>query len=264
MKTARLAVIGVAVVAGLAAAFMASSMRSPEAPPAAAPPAPVIATEDILVASHELMLGSILTQADMRWQSWPKSNLPEGIIRKSASPNAIMDNNGAVLRSNLYPGDPIHAESLGKGNFMSSSLLTQGMRAVSINIDANGSNTAGGFILPNDHVDVLHTVHDDATAKAGGDGFVTEPLLLNVRVLAIGQAVQEKNNEHVISGTSATLEVTPRQAATLVLAQRVGQLSLILRSTADANAIENQPAEAPEQPVKTIVKYGVALQVQSR
>jgi pilus assembly protein CpaB len=88
-------------------------------------------------------------------------------------------------------------------------------------------------------------------------------LLLNLRVLAIGQTVQEKNNERVVSGTSATLEVTPKQAATLVLAQRVGQLSLILRSMADVNTAESEPAERPEQPVKTIVKYGVALHVQS-
>jgi len=262
MKTARLAVVGVAVAAGLAAAYMASGSKPPEAPKPM--PAPAVATDDVLVASHELTFGSILTPADMRWQSWPKSNLPDGVIRKSVSPNAMTDYNGAMLRGNLYSGEALHSESLGKGaNFMSS-LLTPGMRAVSINIDANGSNTAGGFILPNDHVDVLHTIHDDATAKAGGDGFVTEPLLLNVRVLAIGQTVQEKNNEKVVSGTSATLEVTPRQAATLVLAQRVGQLSLILRSMTDVNTSDSELPERPEQPVKTIVKYGVALQVQSR
>jgi pilus assembly protein CpaB len=167
-----------------------------------------------------------------------------------------------MLRGNLFAGDAFHRESLGKGaNFMAWQ-LTPGMRAVSINIEASGANTAGGFILPNDHVDVLHTIHDDTTAKAGGDGYVTEPLLTNIRVLAIGQAVQEKNTERVLSGTSATLEVTPRQAAILILAQRIGQLSLILRSMADANSVD-EPAERPEQPVKTIVKYGVALQVQS-
>jgi pilus assembly protein CpaB len=251
MKKARLAVVGVAVAAGLGAAFMASGSKPPEAPRPM--PTPTIATEDVLVASHELTFGSILSAADMHWQAWPKTNLPEGVIRKSVSPNAMTDYNGAMLRSNLYSGEALHSESLGKGaNFMSS-LLTQGMRAVSINIDANGSNTAGGFILPNDHVDVLQTSHS-------GDGFVTEPLLLNVRVLAIGQTVQEKNNEKVVSGTSATIEVTPRQAAILVLAQRVGQVSLILRSTVDVNTSEG---ELPEQPVKTIVKYGVAQQVQS-
>ncbi len=78
-------------------------------------------------------------------------------------------------------------------------------------------------------------------------------MLLNIRVLAIGQTVQEKNNERVVTGTNATLEVTPRQAATLILAQRLGQLSLILRSMADANVAEVEPIERPEQPVKTIV-----------
>ena len=261
MKTARLAVLGVALVAGLAAAYLASGSKPPQAPPP--PPAPVVATEDVLVATRELTFGSILAQGDMRWEAWPKANVHEGFILRSAQPNAITDNNGAMLRGNLYAGDAFHGESLGKGaNFMAWQ-LTPGMRAVSINIENNGANTAGGFILPNDHVDVLHTIHDDATAKAGGDGYVTEPLLTNIRVLAIGQTVQEKNNEPHIFGTSATLEVTPRQAAVLVLAQRIGQLSLILRSMADANSIEGDPPERPEQPVKTIVKYGVALQVQS-
>jgi pilus assembly protein CpaB len=263
MKVARFAVLGVALVAGLAAAYLASSSKPPEAPPP--PPAPTIATDEVLVASRELTFGSVLTAADMRWQSWPKANVPEGVIRKSASPDAINETSGAILRSNFSDGEPFRRERLVKGansNFMAA-MLTPGMRAVSINIEASGANTAGGFILPNDHVDVLHTIHDDATAKAGGDGYVTEPLLTNVRVLAIGQTVQEKNNERVVSGTSATLEVTPRQAAILILAQRIGQLSLILRSMADANAIEGEPAERPEQPVKTIVKYGVALQVQS-
>jgi pilus assembly protein CpaB len=261
MKVARFAVLGVAVVAGLAAAYLASGSKPPEAPPPA--PAPVVATDEVLVATRELSSGAILTQGDMRWESWPKANVHEGFILKSAQPNAMADNSGAMLRGNLYAGDAFHSASLGKGaNFMAWQ-LTAGMRAVSINIEASGANTAGGFILPNDHVDVLHTIHDDTTAKAGGDGYVTEPLLTNVRVLAIGQTVQEKNNERVVSGTSATLEVTPRQAAILIRAQRIGQLSLILRSMADANAIDGEPAERPEQPVKTIVKYGVALQVQS-
>jgi pilus assembly protein CpaB len=262
MKFARIAVIGVALVAGLAAAYLASGSKAPEMP--APLPAPVVDTDDVLVANHELTLGSVLAPADMRWQSWPKTNLPEGAIRKSVEPNAMADASGAMLRGNLYAGDVLHHESFSKGaNFMAS-VLSPGMRAVSINIEASGANTAGGFILPNDHVDVLHTIHDDATAKAGGDGYVTEPLLINIRVLAIGQAVQEKNSERVASGTNATLEVTPAQAATLILAQRIGQLSLILRSLADSNTNESEPAEHPQQPVKTIVKYGVALQVQSR
>jgi len=265
MKVARIAVMGVALAAGLAAAYIASS-KPPAAPVQAVTAPPAIAMDDVLVAGRELTFGTVITPADLRWESWPSAKVPEGVIRKSAAPNAVADVSGSISRSNFSDGEPIRRERLVKGansNFMSA-ILDPGMRAVSINIDASGANTAGGFILPNDRVDVLHTIHDEATAKAGGDGYVTEPLLTNIRVLAIGQIVQEKNNERVVSGTSATLEVTPRQAATLVLGQRVGQLSLILRSMADANNNDGEPAERPEQPVKTIVKYGVALQVQSR
>jgi len=265
MKPARLAVIGVALLAGVAAAYLASSQKPPEAPPVAVAPAPVIATDDVLVAARDLGFGTVLQPADIRWQTWPKANVPEGVVRKSDTPDGIAQIAGSVTRSNFASGEPMRRERLVKGanaNFMSA-MLDSGMRAVSINIEASGANTAGGFILPNDHVDVLHTIHDDATAKAGGDGYVTEPLLTNVRVLAIGQAVQEKAGERVISGTNATLEVTPSQAATLVLAQRIGQLSLILRSMTDSTVDDTQIPEHPDQPVKTIVKFGVPLQVQT-
>jgi len=265
MKPARLAVIGVALIAGLAAAYLASSSKPPEAPPAPVVQAPAVQTDDVLVAGRDLGFGSVLQPGDLRWQSWPKANVPDGVIRKSVSPEAVSEVAGSVTRSNFAAGEPLRKERLVKGsnaNFMSA-MLDSGMRAVSINIEASGANTAGGFILPNDHVDVLHTIHDDTTAKAGGDGYVTEPLLTNIRVLAIGQVVQEKNNERVVSGTNATLEVTPSQAATLVLAQRVGQLSLILRSMTDSSVDDTQIPEHPEQPVKTIVKFGVPLQVQT-
>jgi pilus assembly protein CpaB len=266
MKPARIAVIGVALAAGLAAAYLASGTKPPEPLPLAPAPVAALPMDDVLVASHDLGFGSVLGQGDMRWQAWPKDSVPDGVIRKSAAPNGMAEIGGSILRSNFSNGEPFRRERMVKGgnsNFMSA-ILDSGKRAVSINIEASGANTAGGFILPNDHVDVLHTIHDEATAKAGGDGYVTEPILNNIRVLAIGQTVQEKGTERVVSGTNATLEVTPTQAATLILAQRVGQLSLILRSMADAGADDNSQPEVPEQPVRTIVKFGVPIQVQMR
>ncbi len=141
MKPARLAIIGVALVAGLAAAYLASSSKPPEAPPPA--PAPAIATDDVLVATRELSFGSILLPADMRWEIWPKANVPDGVIRKSVAPNAVVELGGSVIRSNFAEGEPFRRERLIKGsnsNFMAA-VLSPGMRAVAINIEANGATT---------------------------------------------------------------------------------------------------------------------------
>jgi pilus assembly protein CpaB len=162
----------------------------------------------------------------------------------------------------FFKGEPIRREKLVKGpnsGFMSA-ILPSGMRAVAINIDTQGSTSAGGFVLPNDRVDVLRTVRDDEAAKSGvADAFVTEILLSNIRVLAIGQNVQEKNGERVVIGSNATLEVDPRQAETLILAQRVGQLSLALRSLLDASrTAETATPDQQTDNTLTIVRYGIA------
>ena len=93
-----------------------------------------------------------------------------------------------------------------------SALLPSGSRAIAITIDNRGANTAGGFILPNDRVDVIRTFRDEAASKVQGtDVIVSETLLRNVRVLAIGQNIQERNGEKVVVGETATLELDPRQ-----------------------------------------------------
>jgi pilus assembly protein CpaB len=197
----------------------------------------------------------------MRWQSWPKDNVPAGLIRKSLAPNAMEEVKGSVVRGSFGIGEPLRQERLVKGptaNFMSA-ILPAGSRAVSIMIEPQGANSAGGFILPNDHVDVIRTFRDEEASKTGGGAvFVSETLLTNIRVLAVGQNVQERNNERVVIGANATLELSPRQVEIIILAQSVGKLSLSLRSMADANVTEE--TTPPEKPGEmTVVRFGAAM-----
>lgn len=261
MKVARLAVLGVAIVAGLGAAMLASSSSPPTpATVEVAAPVPQIETDDVLVASADLPLGKIISDSDLTWQAWPKAALSSAMIRKSDAPNVLEDLRGAFVRMQISQGDPIRREKLIKSGATSgflSAILPAGSRAVAINIDTQGATTAGGFILPNDRVDVLRTGRDEDVK--GGDGFVTETVLTNIRVLAIGQNVQEKNGEKVVVGSNATLEVDPRQAELLVLAQRVGQLSLTLRSMADIVKPANETV-VPDVPERgpSVIRFGVA------
>jgi pilus assembly protein CpaB len=208
--------LGVALAAGGAAAYLASRSKPAPAPQIVQAP-PAVQTEEVLVAAKELNFGAAIGDADMAWQAWPNTGAGKGIfIRKSENPNALADVKGSLVRGTFLAGEPLRRDRLVKGPTagLMSTMLSTGMRAFAINIDSQGATTAGGFILPNDHVDVVRTYRDDEATKAtGSDVVVTQTILTNVRVLAIGQNVQNKNGEPVVVGSNATLELDPKQAS---------------------------------------------------
>src|SRR5215212_746001 len=240
MNRARLAVLGVALVAGGGAAIMMSG-GSPPPPVVVQAPAPEISTTDVLVAAVDLPMGQTLKPNDLRWQPWPSDMLPNGVIKRTEAANALEETAGSIVRSAMLGGEPIRRERLIKadGSGFMSAILPSGMRAVAISIDTRGATSAGGLILP---------YRDDESSKGGGvDVQISETILSNIRVLAIGQNVQERNGEKVVTGETATLELTPGQAETVTLAQKTGQISLALRSLTDAR--QDTPARsAPTRP----------------
>ena len=265
MKPARLAVLGIAVTAGGAAALLMSGGEPPPAPPPTiVQAAPSIKTVDVLVAGVDVGLGRTLKPGDLRWQSWPEDAASSGFIRRSEAPEGLEQTTGAIARASFLAGEPIRRERLIKadGSGFMSAILPTGMRAVAISIDTRGATSAGGFVLPNDRVDIIRTYRDDEASRAGGaDVHQSQTILTNVRVLAIGQNVQERDGERVVTGETATLEVTPSQAELLALAQKTGQLSLVLRSLADVN----QAAEpAREDSAVVVVRHGVSHQAPRR
>jgi pilus assembly protein CpaB len=141
-------------------------------------------------------------------------------------------------------------------------ILPKGMRAVSMEVSAE--NGAGGFILPDDHVDIMLTRRDRAAEKATGvEQFTSEAILRNVRVLAIDQAAEEKAGQKVVVGKTATLELTPDQAETLALSRQLGTLSLALRSLVDSQSSTpeggDEDVNRRRGPINT-VRYGVSTQ----
>lgn len=254
MNKARLAILAVALLGGGTAAMMVG--KSPP-PPKPEPKIVVQKTpmDGVLVASRNIDVGSRLRPGDLRWAEWPKESIAPELIQKSASPTALDDLNEAVARSQFSAGEPIRRERLVQGQrsgYLAAS-LPPGYRAVAITIDQTGATSAGGFVLPNDRVDVISTTRDGG----GGDSFESRTILSNVRVLAIGQNVQERNGERFVIGSNATLEVDPAHAETLALAQRMGQLSLSLRSIMDQNRSDNpEDAEAASDSGITVVRFG--------
>ena len=252
MKPARLIVLFIAIAAGGIAALLAG--RSDQAPP---PPAPVaqLETAEVLVASTEIGMGHAITPQDLRWQTWPAAAAGATYIRKSERPDATDQLAGSIARVAFADGEPIRETKLiraGGAGYMAA-ILPTGMRAVST--DISPERGVGGFVLPNDHVDVILTRRDkDAEASNGGiEVQVSETILSNVRVLAIGKTVEEKSGQTNVDGTIATLELTPAMAERLALAHQLGTLSLALRSLVDSGTQKQTDGKPPR--ANSIVVY---------
>jgi pilus assembly protein CpaB len=261
----QIAVLGVTVVAFGAAYFLFSGSAPVQAPIIQA--APKLDTDEVLVAAQDVPMGTQIADTTVSWQVWPKAAISEQMITKSSGPHAMEDVKGSMTRVAFLRGEPMRRDKLvkgGAGGFMSA-ILPTGMRAVAIKIDNGGESTAGGFILPNDRVDVIRVYRDDEATKArGAEVMVSQTILTNVRVLAIGQNIQEENGKKVVVGANATLELDPSQAELVILAQQSGgtNLHLVLRSLVDSGGKTDTVADIQggKSGGLTVVRYGAAAQ----
>lgn len=263
MKAARLIVLGVALTAGGIAAYLASGSRQPEQKPPAPPP-PALATVDVLVAETDLNTGQTIGDRDIGWQTWPAAAANAAFIKKSDRPDAVNQFVGAVVRMPVAQGEPIRENKviIGKRGGYLAAVLPAGIRAVSLEVAPD--TAAGGFILPNDHVDVLLTHHEKAERPGAPDKFITDTILRNVQVLAIDQTVGEKDGEKVVIGKTATLALTPEQAERLALAHQLGSISLALRSVIDLQSPVPQDGVAKKEDndkhAINTVRFGIGTQ----
>jgi pilus assembly protein CpaB len=179
MKIARLVVLGIAVAAGGGAALLAGRSETPPEPP---PPVAVIDTVDVLVAQKDIGIGQSIAPADVRWEAWPTASANPFYFRKADHPNAVEELAGSMTRVQIASGEPLREGKLIKPNgsgFMAA-VLPGGMRAVSIEISPETG--AGGFILPNDLVDVILSRRDkEAEKRTGIETVIGETLLTSVR-----------------------------------------------------------------------------------
>ena len=250
MKPSRIALLLVAVAAGGLAAFLSMQREQPATAPVALastqPAAPEIVKEartQILVARQAIGVGQRLTPASVEWVDWPQGAVRPEYITAAAAPDAITDMAGSVARLEFVAGEPIHAQKLARtGEGVLAAVLGSGMRGVSVSVAAESAS--GGFIVPDDRVDVVVTRTSDIDQ-------VSETILFNVRVLAINAQLgapktTEEPAEPVVftDQAIATLELDAEQAEVLISAGTAGKLSLVLRSildTAQADRIEQSP-----------------------
>ena len=254
MKPARIILLIVALVAGGLAAFLVTRGSRPAPQPQTVTQVVEEAKTQVLVAKAPIGIGERLNALTLEWVDWPEGALRTDYVTISAMPDAPAELTGAVARYEFFPGEPIREAKLVRADQgYLSAVLSEGMRGVSVGVSAVSS--AGGFVVPNDHVDVILT-----TQTAVGP--LSEVILANVRILAIGKRIGEvgasggQSEEDTAAGaaptpitfdrsTIATLELDPVQTETLINASTRGQLTLTLRSVVDFagdTAVAERPA----------------------
>ena len=261
MRMSRILLLLVALLAGGLAAYLATQAGQPASGPASPQEPEVIAEPriQVLVATAPIGVGERLSAANMSWIEWPQTAVRDDYISQASMPEALTEMQGVVARFEIFEGDPIRQQKLVRTEQgYLSAVLDKGMRGVSIPIDADSAS--GGFIVPNDHVDVILT-------REG----IAETIVSNVRVLAINTRLGEigasgapQNPENpraeIFDGAAiATLELDPGQAETVVNARNAGQLSLSLRSIVDF-ARNTEDATQRNAPIK-VIRYGVEVNV---
>ena len=259
--------VGALLIAAITA-FMARSMFTGAAAPVAAAKAPVKAGPEVLVATKALPVGTIITADALRYQPWPDELVEQDYFMKAGKDMPTMESLiGTVVRNAVTAGQPVTQGSLvapGDRGFLAAA-LSPGMRAVTVPVSA--LTGVAGFVFPGDRVDLVLTQN-----VSGTDGSpplkVSETILRNLRVLATDQRAQptkdEKGNTIVAGYTLVTIEVTPRLAEKITVAQTIGTISLSLRALAEnaseleqslaSGAVTIPPGTTPEEETRILAK----------
>ena len=245
MNVTRIAVLGVALVAGVGAFFMMMSGNKSQ-------PVQIVQPERektvrILVADRDFQRGERLTADAVRWEEWPEKAMSEAYITE-ASGGDPAELEKAVARSSIVANEPIIEAKIvraGSSGLMAA-ILTPGMRAITQRVSAE--TAAGGFILPGDRVDVLFTESDRRGMAR------TRTIFENVRVLAVDATYQENPEAANIASATVTLEFSPQDAESFVNARQGGEVSLALRSVFQPEGeVDSNTKKSSDV---TVIRYG--------
>lgn len=258
MSRARILLLVVALVAGGLAAFLATRGSAP-------PPAVAVtqvkpeAKSKVLVASQPIGVGERLTSKTVEWQDWPEGAIRPEYVTIDLVPDAPEKLTGAVARFEFFPGEPIREAKLARADQgYLSAVIAPGKRAVSIDVTA--ASGAGGFIVPNDRVDVVLT-------RNSNQGKLSETILRNIKVLAIGVRLgemgktggnaeeEDPKSKNFTKATIATVELDPGQSERIINAAARGKLSLALRSVVDFNE-KIDPNAAGNNATVQLIRFG--------
>ncbi len=221
MNVSRIAILGVALIAGAGAFVLMLSQNKEIAPVQIVEPVRE-ETVRVMVSSRDIQRGERLGAEATSWVTWPKKAVQPTFITED-NEAAREDLESAVARSLIVMGEPIVNAKLvraGSSGLMAA-ILAPGMRAVTMRVSPETSS--GGFILPGDKVDIMVAGGRGSTAPA-------RTIFEDVRVLAVDTLFSETTEASHVAGSNVTLELAPTDAEAFIAARDSGSLSLVLRS----------------------------------
>ncbi len=260
MNRGRILLLSVALVAGGLAAFMATRGGDEQIAPTRAQVEQEARTK-IVIAVKSIGVGERLNPSLIRWEEWPSNAVRPEYITIDAVPDGLEELSGAVARFEFFEGEPIReAKLVHSDQGFLSAVIEPGMRAVSIGVTAESG--AGGFIVPNDRVDVI------LTSESADNIDRSDTILQNVKVLVIDRRLgqlgetggaenpDEPENNTFEADTIAVLELTPEQAEIVINSSEIGQLALVLRSVADFNEEIPEGIAMRKNTTVRMIRYG--------
>lgn len=194
-------------------------------------------TERIIVARGPLQYGHRLSPSDLRWVDWPKGSLPPGAFTSREELFGEEGEEARLVLRTIETGEPLLKAKL-SGFGATTRLAAQlgdGMRAFTLGID---DTAGGGFINPGDRVDVNMTREVDGKLLSG-------IIIADLPVIAVDRDLNAER-KGIGGGARATIEVTTKQAQQLIVAQRIGKLTLMLRGVHETSVAEMNPVDASE------------------
>jgi pilus assembly protein CpaB len=228
-------ILALALVAAVAAILVIRSNSGGGAAEAEQVAAPVPG-QNVLVATRDLPQGALLASADFEWRNYADNIVADSFVTETATPDALTSLIGNVTRRAIAAGEPIQNTAIiapGEGGVMAAQVPV-GYRAVAVEI--SDASAVGGFIQPNDRVDVILTTTTSIETPGGGsrDEVRTDVILEDVRVLAVGsvaraEAPDPEAGQEPNDGGTAVLELSQRDSRTIAMAEQLGDLRLALR-----------------------------------
>ena len=255
VKPLRLVLLLVALTAGGLAAYLTTAGQRPAATPSVQAVTEIVKEPRlrVLVAKAPIGIGQRLLPDSIGWEEWPEGSILPDYITAEAAPDSAESLSGAVARFAFFPGDPIREQKLVRdAQGYLSAVLDAGMRGVSVSVSAVAAS--GGFISPNDHVDVVLTRNSPSIEAS-------ETILRNVRVLAINSrlgetgttgATENPEDERAaqFSEAIATLELDEAGVQVITGATALGRLTLVVRAMSDFGEVESAEDSRANQAIR--------------
>jgi pilus assembly protein CpaB len=190
-----------------------------------------VITRPVVVATRDIPEGATIDRLALNSVPWPVQTIPAGAF------SSIDSVAGRVSRVPVFSGEAIvpgRLAPVGTGPGLELK-IPPGQRAMAVRI--NDVAGISGLLQPNSRVDVLVTIHEDATNKQ-----VAKLFMSNMLVLSVGTEVQRDNAGKPINATTVTLAVTPEEAERLAIAMNTGSIQLVLRGYGESQTVNTRGA----------------------